>query len=254
MILKPAGEATSHGFFSLIEACKPYGRQSAPTVLVHWCSLCELPDFQGERKESASSRQANDKVYVLFQDWLCLGGDHWFYSATSAKKVGKTIASLADEVATNVCPFNEGGERQGRRDYKNLKQEWLLTFWFRSVFVSLSFDGSGTLMKIDMNRVLSLCYASDLCFFCPGTPIFPSHPLGCLELEAVFLFQGRTFFLFFVLCFYFCFVLNLFSLFLICWFVFQSSAVSLSRPLHPPFLCIFFFFFFFYILRKIHYM
>ena len=208
MVLKPAGEATSHGFFSLIEACKPYGRQSAPTVLVHWCSLCELPDFQGERKESASSRQANDKVYVLFQDWLCLGGDHWFYSATSAKKVGKTIASLADEVATNLCPFNEGGERQGRKDYKNLKQEWLLTFWFRSVFVSLSFDGSGTLMKIDMNRVLSLCYASDLCFFCPGTPIFPSHPLGCLELEAVFLFQGRTFFFFLfflVFLFLFCF-------------------------------------------------
>ena len=61
--------------------------------------------------------------------------------------------------------------------------------FFFVLFVFLSFDGSETLIKIDIiGFTLHPTNGS------PPPPVyagFPIHPQGCLELEAFFLFQDR---------------------------------------------------------------
>ena len=64
-----------------------------------------------------------------------------------------------------------------------------------SLFIFLSFDGSETLMK---NNIIGFA-PHRLMDFPPGYSGFPIHPLGCLELEAFLLFQGRIPNKFFVL-------------------------------------------------------
>ena len=65
---------------------------------------------------------------------------------------------------------------------------FFILFFFNACFVFLSFDGSETFAKVNINR-------DYLCIWLTGFPHgycgFPIYPLGCLKPEAFFLFQGQ---------------------------------------------------------------
>ena len=62
-------------------------------------------------------------------------------------------------------------------------------------------------MKIDMNRVLSLCYASDLCFFLPWYSDFSQPSPGMFGTGSRRPFPRTDLFFFFFFFFFFIFVL-----------------------------------------------